>query len=82
MFCGRSSRYPKKVPLKCTDEFKCDNGSEFKGYVTKLVEKNNVKINISTTKYRHLFKVIIEWMNKTLIKIRAVQEHDNPTLRL
>ena len=33
--------------------FQCDNGSEFKGDVTKMLEKNEVKIRQVTTKYKH-----------------------------
>ena len=31
-------------PLKYPKIFQCDNGSEFKGDVTKMLEKNEVKI--------------------------------------
>ena len=32
--------------------FQCDNGSDFKSHVTKLLEKRNVDIR-KTTKYKH-----------------------------
>ena len=38
-------------PLKYPKIFQCDNGSEFKGDVTKMLEKNEVKIQRVTTKY-------------------------------
>ena len=34
----------KVGPLKYPKIFPCDNGSEFKGEVTKILEKNEVKI--------------------------------------
>ena len=34
----------KVGPLKYPKIFQCDNGSEFKGDVTKMLEKNEVKI--------------------------------------
>ena len=40
-------------PLKYPKIFQCDNGSEFKGEVTKMLEKNEVKIRRVTTKYEH-----------------------------
>ena len=35
----------KANPLKWPEVFQCDNGSEFKADVTKLLEAHNVKIN-------------------------------------
>ena len=43
----------KVEPLKYPKIFQCDNGSEFKGDVTKMLEKNEVKIQRVTTKYKH-----------------------------
>ena len=37
-------------PLTYPKIFQCDNGSEFKGEVTKMLEKNEVKIQRVTTK--------------------------------
>ena len=72
----------KKGPLKYPETFQCDNGSEFKGEVTKLLEKHNVKINRATTKYWHWFTAFVERMNKTLaeilFKIQDAQELNNP----
>ena len=34
----------KVGPLKYPKIFQCDNGSEFKGGLTKMLEKNEVKI--------------------------------------
>ena len=48
--------YPKIFQCDNGSEFKlfeCDNGSEFKGDVTKMLEKNEVKIRRVTTKNAH-----------------------------
>ena len=42
----------KVGPLKYPKIFQCDNGSEFKGDVTKMLEKNEVEIRRVTTKYK------------------------------
>ena len=39
-------------PLTYPSIFQCDNGSEFKGEVTKMLEKQEVKIQRVTTKYK------------------------------
>ena len=54
----------KKGPLKYPETFQSDNGSEFKGWVTKLLEKHNVNINRATTKYRHRFTAFVERLNR------------------
>ena len=43
----------KVDPLTYPKIFQCDNGREFKGDVTKMLEKNDVKIQRVTTKYKH-----------------------------
>ena len=43
----------KVGPLKYHKIFQCDNGSEFKREVTKISEKQEVKIRRVTTKYSH-----------------------------
>ena len=43
----------KVGPLMYPKIFQCDNGSEFKGEVTKMLEKQEVKIRRATTKYKH-----------------------------
>ena len=76
----------KKGPLKYPEIFQCDNGSEFKGDVTKLLEKHGVKINKTTTKYHHRFTAFVERMNRTvaerLYKIQDAQELNDPKKRL
>ena len=49
--------------------FQCDNGSEFKGEVTKLLEKHNVGIQRATTKYKHTHTASVEVFNKELEKL-------------
>ena len=43
----------KVRPLTYPKIFQCDNGSEFKAEVTKLLEKHGVKIHQVTNKYKH-----------------------------
>ena len=54
-------KYPKVLQI--------DNGSEFKGEVTKLFEKNNVDIRRATTKYKHKHTAVVEASNKELEKL-------------
>ena len=56
----------KVGPLTYPKIFQCDNGSEFKGDVTKMLEKNEVKIRRVTTKYKHTHTVFVEALNKIL----------------
>ena len=56
----------KVGPLKYPKIFQCVNGSEFKGDVTKMLEKNEVKIQQVTTKYKHTHTAFVEALNKTL----------------
>ena len=55
-------KYPKT--------FQCDNGSEFKNKVKKLLEKHNVDIRRGTTKYRHTHSAFVtkSWQNCCLNK--------------
>ena len=46
-----------------------DNGSEFKGEVTKLLEKHNVEIRRATTKYKHTHAAFVKAFNKELGKL-------------
>ena len=43
--------------------FQCDNGSEFKNEVTKLLEKHNVDIQRATTTYKHTHTTFVEAFN-------------------
>ena len=49
--------------------FQCDNGSEFKNEVTKLLEKHNVDIRRATTKHKHTHTAFVEVFNKELVKL-------------
>ena len=43
----------KVGPLTYPKIFRCDNGSEFKAEVTKMLEKHEVRIQHTMTKYKH-----------------------------
>ena len=68
----------KVGPLKYPKIFQCDNGSEFKGDVTKMLEKNEVKIQRVTTKYKLIHTAFVEALNKILterlFKVQDAQE--------
>ena len=72
----------KVVPLTYPKIFQCDNGSEFKGEVTKMLEKNEVKIRQVTTKYKHTHTAFVEALNKILserlFKVQDDQELNDP----
>ena len=54
----------KVGPLTYPKIFQCDNGSEFKGDMTKMLEKNEVNIWRVTTKYKHTCPAFVEALNK------------------
>ena len=54
----------KVGPLMCPRTFQCDNGSEFKGEMTKMLEKHEVKIRRVTTKYAHTHTAFVKALNK------------------
>ena len=72
----------KVGPLKYPKIFQCDNGSEFKGEVTKMFEKQKVKIRGVTTKYKHTHTAFVEALNKILaerlFKVQDAQELNDP----
>ena len=72
----------KVGPLEFPKIFQCDNGSEFKGDVTKMLEKNEVKIRRVTTKYKHTHTAFVEALNKILaerlFKVQDAQELNDP----
>ena len=72
----------KVGPLKYPKIFQCDNGSEFKGDVTKMLEKNEVKIRRVMTKYKHTHAAFVEALNKILaerlFKVQDAQELNDP----
>ena len=56
----------KVGPLTYPKIFQCDNGSEFKGEVTKMLEKNEVKVRRVTMKYKDTHTAFVEALNKIL----------------
>ena len=61
--------YKKSGAFKYPKDFQIDNGSEFKGEVTKLFEKDNADIQRATTKYKHTHTAGVEASNKELEKL-------------
>ena len=72
----------KVGPLTYPKIFQYDNGSEFKGDVTKMLEKNEVKIRQVMTKYKHTHTAFVEALNKILavrlFKVQDAQKFNNP----
>ena len=72
----------KVGPLTYHKIFQCDNGSEFKGEMTKMLEKHEVKIQLVTTKYAHTHTAFVEALNKILterlFKVQDAQELNDP----
>ena len=72
----------KVGPLTYPKIFQCDNGSEFKGEVTKMLEKHEIKIQRVTTKYKHTHTAFVEALNKILaerlFKVQDAQELNDP----
>ena len=56
----------KVGPLTYPKIFQCDNGREFKGDVTKMLKKNEVKIQRVMTKYKHTHTAFVDTLNKIL----------------
>ena len=61
--------YKKGGVFKYSRTFQCDNGSEFKNEVTKLLGKHNVEIQRATTKYKHTHTAFVEVFTKELAKL-------------
>ena len=72
----------KVGPLMYPGTFQCNNGSEFKGEVTKMLEKQEVKIRQVTMKYAHTHTAFVESLNKILaerlFKVQDAQELNDP----
>ena len=72
----------KVGPLTYPKIFPCDNGSEFKGEVTNMLEKYEVKIQRVTMKYKHNHTAFVEALNKILterlFKVQDAQELNYP----
>ena len=72
----------KVGPLTYPKIFQCDNGSEFKAEVTKMLEKHEVTIKRVTTKYKHTHTAFVKALNKILaeqlFKVQDAQELNDP----
>ena len=68
----------KVGPLTYPKTFQGNNGSKFKGEVTKLLQKHEVKIHRVTTKHKHTHTAIVKALNKVLteqlFKVHNAQE--------
>ena len=58
----------KVGPLTYPKVFQCDNGTEFKAEVTKLLGKHEVKIRRTTTKYKHTHTAFVKALKKMLVE--------------
>ena len=54
--------YKNGAVFKYSKTFQCDNGSEFKNEVTKLLEKHNVEILMDTQELQDPEKVSTIWV--------------------
>ena len=72
----------KVGPLTYPKIFQCDNGSKFKGEVTRMLEKHEVKIQRVTTNYMHTHTAFVEALNKIhaekLFRVQDAQELNDP----
>ena len=72
----------KVGPLTHPKIFQCNNGSEFKAGVTKLLEKHEVNIQRVTMKYKHTHTAFVKALNKILaerlFKLQDAQELNDP----
>ena len=72
----------KVGPLTYPKIFQFDNGSKFKGEVTKLLQKHEVMIWQVMTKYKHTHTAFVEALNKVLaerlFKVQDAQELNDP----
>ena len=61
--------YKKGGVLKNPKTFQCNNASEFKSEVARLLEKHNAQIGRATTKYKHTHTAFVEAFKKELAKV-------------
>ena len=61
--------YKKGSVFKCPKTFQCNNGSQFKNELTKLLEKHSTEVRRATTKYKHTHTAFLEAFNKILAKL-------------
>ena len=55
----------KVGPLTYPKTFRCDNGSEFKAELTKMLEKHEVRMQRAMTKYKHTHKAFVKAKTKS-----------------
>ena len=69
-------------PLTYPKIFQCNNGSKFKGEVTKMLQNHEVKIQPATTEYKHTHTAFVKALNKILaerlFKVQDAQELNDP----
>ena len=70
----------KVGPLTYLEIFKCDNVSEFKAEVTKMLEKHEVTIRRAPTKHKHTHAAFVEALNKLLAEQLAQELNDPETV--
>ena len=63
----------KRCVFKFPKVFQCDDSSEFKNEVTKLLKKYNVDIQRAATKYKHTHTTFVEAFNNELAKLLLKQ---------
>ena len=72
----------KVGPLTYPKIFQCDNVGEFKGEMTKMLEKHGVKIRRVATKYKHTHTAFVEVLNRLLaerlFKVQDAKELNDP----
>ena len=75
--------YKKGGVFKYSMTFQCDNGSEFKNKVTKLLEKHNAEIRRAAAIYKHTHTAFVETFNKEWAKLlfkpmdaQELQDHE------
>ena len=57
---GLEAIYKKDGMFKYPKVYQCNNGSEFKGEMTKFLEKHSANIRRATTKYKHMHTGFVE----------------------
>ena len=72
----------KVGPLSYPKIFQCDNGSKFKAETIKTLEKHEVRIQHTVTKYKHTHTAFVEALNnilaENLFKVQDAQEYNDP----
>ena len=72
----------KVGPLTYPKIFQGHNGSEFKAEVTKMLEKHEVRIRCTRTKYKQTHTAFVEALNEilteNLFKVQDAQELNDP----